>query len=70
MSPCSVAYIILNCEHMDALHGDHSAVRLVHAVAFNVGIGYLPVHLEVDTVTAWDLRLPAEGELSVCYFGL
>ena len=60
--------IILNSQLLYSLEVNRSCISLVDGISFEIGAVYLSVHVEVDAVSAWILRLAALGKFWIGYF--
>ena len=67
MSRCSVTHVVLHSDEVRVFYSDYPREGLVDCVPSGVGGRGFTIHVEVDAVPSWDLRLPAESEFGVRY---
>jgi hypothetical protein len=60
----SIANVVLDSEIVHSVDGDDSGVRLMNCITASERIGNRPSHVEVNTISAWYLRLSALSKLS------
>ena len=64
-----VSDVFSHTEEVYGMESDNSCERVMHSIAFNVGISDISIHVKVNTISSDNSRLSAVGKLSISNVG-